>query len=373
MKGAVHGIAPMVATSQHAESVMAKIAQHRAFWAGEGPSLLFLPRRARPLYDLDGYPDRFREPERMFEFELARAREIADWPTDGIPTVRPSLGTVFVPALMGQPYEVRPGSMPWPGDPLPRQEILQRGQADAAAIQEGELMKRALAFYRLARSAPDVYAYHADTQGVFDIAHLLYGTDIFLDMLTDGEVTEVFELVLGWYLETTRQLKDAIGEPAAEMVHGHGTEQGLYFPNAGTRLSEDTATLLSPKMIEQDLLPFMERSAAPFGGAFVHFCGKHDAFFRLLCEQPWCVAIDLGNPEKYDLAELLGICAQTETVFYSRVAPLEGEGWRDYGRRLGAAVRESGCRCVLRATVFPESRDDAAAMLETFHEQTCAV
>jgi hypothetical protein len=177
----------------------------------------------------------------------------------------------------------------------------------------------------------------------------------------------LMELALEWYVRISRILKEAIGEPPGEMIHGHGTEQGLYFPDAGVRISEDTATLLSPEMIERDLLPFMERSVEPFDGAFVHYCGKHDALFRMLCEQSWCRAIDLGNPEMYDLAELLAICAQTNTVFYSRVSALDGEGWRGYVTRIGTTVAESGARCVIRAMVVPDTKDECLEMVETFH------
>jgi hypothetical protein len=83
----------------------------------------------------------------MLEFEAARASEIVDWPTDGIPTVRPSLGTIFIPAAVGQAYELRPGAMPWPGETLGRDEI-RSAQVDPAS----ELISRALEFYRLAAS-----------------------------------------------------------------------------------------------------------------------------------------------------------------------------------------------------------------------------
>ena len=42
----------------------------------------------------------------MWEHEVRRARAVADWPTDGIPTVRPNLGEVFVTSLVGQGYEL---------------------------------------------------------------------------------------------------------------------------------------------------------------------------------------------------------------------------------------------------------------------------
>lgn len=365
----------VLATAGFSSTVRERLGSHRQFWDGQGPSLIFIPPGELELYDLTGYEERFGNPEAMLTFEAGRARDAANWPTDGIPTVRPSLGTVFIPASLGQPFELRSGAMPWPGRELGREEIraLPAGSTLSSHLRASDLMRRALTFYELAGHDPEVCAYHADTQGVFDLAHLVYGTTIFTDLATEEErpwVTELMELALGWYLQATRILKGALGEPTDEMVHGHGTEQGLYFPHAGTRISEDTATLLSPEMIERDLLPFMERSAGAFGGAFVHYCGKHDFLFRLLCEQEWCRAIDLGNPEMHDLDALLEICAETETVFYCRVAPLPAEGWREYVERVGRAVADSGARAVIRPLVFPAARAECEEMLGIFHELT---
>lgn len=354
----------------YAPEIRSKLADHARFWRGEGPSLILVPAARQDTYDLDGYRDRFADPALMFDAEQARADALKEWPTDGIPTVRPNLGTVFVPSCLGQPYEVRPGAMPWPGGTLSRDEIRKRAGYD---LRTGELMERALAFYRLACDDPTVYAYHADTQGVFDIAHLLYGEEIFLDIATESErewVFELMELSLNWYVEASRILKDAVGEAADEMVHGHATGQGLFFPNAGVRISEDTATLLSPEMIEADLFPYMERSARPFGGAFVHYCGKHDAMFSMFCRASWCRAIDLGNPESYDPRQLAELCAASGTVLYSRLPTGDDEQPLDYVHRIGTLAAETGARLVLRATAVPESRTQAEDMLGLFHELT---
>ena len=357
-------------THRYSSDIASLIDQHARFWSGAGPSLVLVPVAARDLYDLDGYPERFCDPGLMFEAERERARTVMGWPTDGIPTVRPNLGTVFVPACVGQSYEVRPGSMPWPGETLSRTELRSH---TGCSMQHAELMVRALEFYRLASHDETVYAYHADTQGVFDIAHLLYGEEIFLDIATGSErgwIAELMELSLQWYSEATRMLKQAIGEPDERMVHGHGTDQGLYFPAAGARISEDTATLLSPQMIETTLLPYMERSVEPFGGGFVHYCGKHDAMFSMFCDAPWCVAIDLGNPEAYDVRSLAERAAATGTVLYTRLPALTDEGPVAYVTRIGRLVAETGARTVLRATVVPESRGQAEEMVGRFHELT---
>ena len=355
---------------EYVPEIKAKMETHDRFWRGDGPSLILVPAIESELYDLDGYQERFADSALMLDAERKRANAIKGWPTDGIPTVRPNLGTIFIPSCLGQHYEVRPGSMPWPAGPLTREEIRARADVD---IRGGELMDRALGFYRLANDDPTVYAYHADTQGVFDVAHLLYGEEIFLDLATESErrwVFELLELSLKWYVEATRIVKAAVGESPKEMVHGHGTEQGIYFPHAGVRMSEDTATLLSPEMIETDLLPWMVRSAEPFGGAFVHYCGRHEALFSMLCEAPWCRAVDLGNPESYDARVLAEECAKSGTVLYSRLPVQAGEGPIEYVRRIGRLVAETGARMVLRSTAVPESRSQADEMLGLFHELT---
>ena len=114
------------------------------------------------------------------------------------------------------------------------------------------------------------------------------------------------------------------------MVHGHATQQGLYFPHAGVRLSEDTATLLSPQMIDEFVLPYIEKAAEPFGGAFVHFCGKHGYLFKKIVSLDFVKAIDLGNPEMYDIEWLFEKCAGTNTVFYGKTGYPDGLSWREY-------------------------------------------
>lgn len=349
----------------------------RRFWRGEGPSLLFVPQSdpsfatgEAALYSLDTYPERFHDPALMYESERTRAEQMLDWPTDGVPTMRPNLGTILVPASAGQPYEVRRGAMPWSGEALSREEVRAlRG----AAIEKAELFRRALAFYELAAENDKAIPYQADGQGVFDIAHLLYGDQLFLELATEGEeewIEDLLEVSLDLFLRATKAMKIAIGEPPGEMVHGHATPQGLYFPGAGTRISEDTATLLSPAMIENRIAPVMRRSAEPFGAAFVHYCGNHRELFEMLCAAPWCAAIDLGNPEVYDFAHLANEAAGTGTVLHSRVASEGEERWREYITRVATVIRETGLRAVVRPVVYPETREECREMLAIFHELT---
>jgi len=350
-----------------------KIERHRRFWAGQGPSLLLIPPDNAPLYDTTDYRRRFDDPQLMWEAEIRRAEAIVDWPTDGIPTVRPNLGVVFLPALAGQGYDVPAGQMPWPGAPLGMAGLRHVRQVDVA---QAELMRRAEDFYGLHRKhgPAAIAAYHPDTQGIFDVAHLLYGDAIFTAMAGDvaeqAEVTEALEICLDLFQRATRRVKAALGEADGCMIHGHGTPQGLFFPRGGTRISEDSATLLSPAMIDRFVMPSVQRALAAFDGGFLHYCGRHPPFFERLCACPLVRAIDLGNPEKYDTTWLLERCAATGTVLYSRLPATADESALAYVDRLGRLVRQTRARVALRATVAPRSRDEAGEMLTVWRELT---
>jgi hypothetical protein len=360
-----------------------KIEQHKAFWDGEGTSLILVPP-ARDMketwqvqiYDTGDYRERFYNPQKMWENEMARARPVPDWPTDGIATVRPNLGVIFVPSMAGQKYEIREGQMPWCGEPLSPEAIRAARDVDVA---QAELMQLAAGFYQIHRERSDgeVAAYQADTQGVFDIAHLLYGDAIFYDIMDEKKtewIDELLEICLDLMVRAARHIKGLIGEQANWMIHGHGTEQGVYFPNVGLRMAEDSPAMISPQLIDRFVMGPIERCAEQFGGVFMHYCGKHEYFFERLCRCEAVRAIDLGNPESYDTRRLFELCAETNTVLYSRLAPEQSEkdeeDWQAYVRRLAELVKDTGARCILRPLVYPEGREQCAAMLDLWHEMT---
>jgi len=360
-----------------------KIEKHKAFWDGGGPSLILVPPSRDmneiwqvQIYDTSGYRERFYNPEKMWESEMERARPVLDWPTDGIPTVRPNLGVIFVPSMTGQSYEIRGGQMPWCGAPLSPEKIRVSRNVD---VTRTELMRLAAEFYRihLERGDGEVAAYQPDTQGIFDIAHLLYGDAIFYDIMDEkktGWIDELLDICLDLMVRAARYVKECIGEEKSRMIHGHGTEQGVYFADVGLRISEDSPAMISPEMIDRFVMPHIERCVEEFGGVFMHYCGRHEYFFERLCRCEGVRAVDLGNPELYDTRWLFELCAETNTVLYSRVAAEESEknekNWQGYVRRLARLVKDTGARCILRPLAFPQSRDECAVMCELWHELT---
>ncbi|MHC4664453.1 MAG: hypothetical protein ACYS9T_00670 [Planctomycetota bacterium] len=360
-----------------------KMETHKVFWNGEGPCLMLVPPASDmkemwqvQIYDTGDYHERFYNPQKMWENEIARARPVLNWPTDGIPTIRPNLGVIFVPSMAGQKYEIREGLMPWCGEPLSPEQIRVVRDVD---VTRAELMQLAAEFYRIHREhgEGEIAAYHADNQGIFDVAHLLYGDAVFYDIMDEKKVPwidELLDISLDLMVRAVRHIKKVIGEEDGSMIHGHGTEQGVYFPSVGIRISEDSPAMISPEQIDRFVMGPIERCAEQFGGVFLHYCGRHEYFFGRLCRCDGVRAIDLGNPEMYDTRRLFELCAETDTVLYSRVAAQETEkeqqGWQTYVRRLAELVKDTGARCILRPLVFPQDRDQCAAMLELWHELT---
>jgi hypothetical protein len=351
-------------------STSSHVALHESFWQGNGPSLILIPATREPQYDTENYIKRFHDPLAMWEAEIRRARATLDWPTDGIPTVRPNLGVIFIPGAVGQNYEVQPDQMPWPGEPLSRDEIR---CIPSLVIEDSQLMLLARRFYEIHRAngASGVFAYHPDTQGVFSLAHLFYGDRIFTDMTEDPAwVHELLEITVAVHTRVVRVLKTWIGEDDGSMAHGHSLPSGVWFPNAGLRISEDTATMISPRMLREFVLQYTRRAVAPWGGCFVHYCGRHKALFEQLCYLPEVRAIDLGNPEMYDTCWLLERCGETGTVLYSPVKAELGETWESYLRRIADIMKETGARLILRPVIFPDTREDCSRMLDLWHDLT---
>ncbi len=119
-----------------------------------------------------------------------------------------------------------------------------------------------------------------------------------------------------------------------------------------------------------EIIPYIKRSVHPFGGGFVHYCGYHPTFFEQHTALPEIKAIDLGNPEKYNIRKLLERCAETGTVFYSRVAGELGENWKEYIQRIGSLVADTGARVILRPLIFPATKEECKEMQEIWHEIT---
>ncbi len=128
----------------------------------------------------------------------------------------------------------------------------------------------------------NIYSYIPDTQGVVDIAHIVRGSEIFIDLKEDPPfVHHLLELCLQGYISVTKAMKEVIGEPLDSGLHG-----GMAMENCGVRYCMDTTCLLRPADIKEFEIPYLQRGLEPFGGGWVHFCGYQPHLLDLLVDIP---------------------------------------------------------------------------------------
>lgn len=358
-----------------------KAAFFEEFWNGDGafPILFAKPHLALDRnYLVHDLVQQHADVEKLLAEALAQARAAADRGDDGIPVARADLGTTLFPSGLGLRMSLSENAHPWLVEHLELSRYVGLDRPLDGLAGRGEF-PLAGAFYRrleeeraAGRLAAPVLPYVPDNQGVFDLTHLVAGSDVFYAVADDPTtLLAAQERSLELFLAGSRWFKDLVGEEAGSMVHGHGMPSGVWFPDTGIRVSEDSCTLISAADIRRYCLPYIERAIRPFERGFLHFCGRHEDFLRMVVEHPLVSTVNLGNPELYDLEEVFSWCGRTGTVFFGHVARAVGEDDEAWLERLAGMCGRTGCRLILVAAhAAAETTPERERLVRRWHELT---
>ncbi len=330
-----------------------KLAFFQRFWRGEGPyPILFArPHLAKGRnWMRNNLLEQHEDPVALLEETLAQTEAWTADIDDGIPVARADLGTTLFPSALGLGVHVEANAHPWLTEHLDLETMARR--IDDPAIRDfssapGRELALARGLYaRLLERIADstrarILPYLPDNQGIFDLSHIVVGSDIFYEFADRPSLLHrAQETSLALYLAGTRYFKGLIGEASLSMLHGHGMPSGVWFPDTGARVSEDSCTLLSPTHIREFCLPYLERVADTFGPLFLHFCGRHEDFLALMAGKSWISTINLGNPEMYEPENLFDLCGRTGTVIFGHFKPEKSETHEAFLERMvGLAQR----------------------------------
>jgi hypothetical protein len=363
------------------DAIRRKFRFFEEFWKGEGPCAVLFTEphlaKGKPYLRHD-LVQQHQDVEKQLEERLLEIEPHLELIDDGIPTVRSDLGTTLLPSGLGLQVELQPELHPWLVEHLSPQQYEELEMPEDGQDLLKNQMRFSRDFYRLfkwrkeeGRIPAELYPYVPDTQGIFDLSHLIIGTDL-LYLLNDrrAQVLAIQEQSLRLFLTATRFFKELLGEQSMSMVHGHGMPIGVWFPETGARISEDSATLISADMIRAFCLPFIQRAAEPFGRMFMHYCGHHPDFLKMVCEMPEISTLNLGNPEMYDLGEVFTLCGQGNTVYFGHLPLLEGEDGESYLDRLAELCGRRKTRLILVSGYHPAGRREKAALVKRWHRLT---
>lgn len=292
--------------------------------------------------------------------------------SDMAPSIRVNHGTGICLACVGLGQEVFEDKMPWLKRHLTRAEIANLTPDDI--IIQGDF-ERSLKFMRRYQEVVGdrVPVYCLDTQGPFDLAHLMYGDEIFYAVLDDPPfVHHLMRLALELGIRAHRWCKEIAGEPANR--HHHSCS--LYAENMGIRICEDSTTIVGHQVIDEFCIPYTRKLAQAFGGAWVHYCGRNDYLADAICAIPEVRAVNFGHipghEQDYSFEAEMERCRKAHKVCFGIWPRQPGESGRQYLDRMFAGARQGCLVPWVDPALSPPDGCASAAEALAYWRQLCA-
>ena len=316
-------------------------AYRRVFAWEEVEELPYVWSDLPPIADTDWptyeYNDTFVDPAKMLLSQLSapffhyQARDYHPL------NIRANYGTVILPSILGAEYQLTETSLPW-AHHLPNRaairQLVARGVPDVDSGLGGTCFETAQYYVEALAPYPhlsrEVHIYHPDLQGPFDVAHLLWGPDIFYALYDcPALVHELLELVAETYIRWLREWKARMGEENGFTAHWSILMRG------GAMIRDDTPVMLSPKQYETFVRPYDQRLLDAFGGC-IHFCGRGDHFVSSMVASEHLYGLHVSQPELNDMGCIWELSRRHHLVLLD----LE-ERFVPSGARTGVTLRRS--------------------------------
>ncbi|NOY09688.1 MAG: hypothetical protein GXP33_12705 [Spirochaetes bacterium] len=326
------------------EKIKKKFSFYEEFWKKNGPfPILFSePHIAKSKnYIKYNLVEQHNDVHKLFEDSLLAIEPYLSLADDGIPAIRPDLGTTLLPGSLNLPIKVQPNQHPWLKKHMSLEEYVSLpDNFSLQRLRNGEV-KTAEEFYKLFLAgkkrrtiSPYIFPYVPDTQGIFDLTHLIIGENIFFSLYDKPELVQSAQVKsLDLFLSATRLFKRLIG-------------------------------------VRTFVLPYIKKAIKPFGRCFFHFCGRHEDFLQMICNMNEVSALNLGNPEAYDLEYLFHLLGKTHTVYFGHLPLLYGESAETYLERLAGYCKRFKARLILVADYHPGSDTEKICLVNIWHRLT---
>lgn len=307
--------------------------------------------------------EQFFDKEKMLIEQLWSALAMARGASDSQISIRANLGVGFVPTIFGLEQTVTEYEMPWLKEHLSKEELfnlnlpndIARSGLISQAIEYSNYYKDVLPSY--------IHIYLPDTQGPLDIAHLVRGNEIFSDFYDDPKfIHKLMELSTEAYIKVSLLMKEIIGEP-----YDSGYHTSLYMAKGGVRICEDTTTLLSPKIVEEFVIPYIAKALKPFGGGWLHFCGRGDHLLDMFLNIEEVKGINLGNPEMYNLEEVLAKVREKGKFYFGNWPRGKEETLEEYFRKVITALKGEKRSLIFIPIIYEGDPSDRKKIVDLWH------
>jgi len=261
------------------------------------------PGRKPEWHDLKqwNYSEEYDSMEKMMSNELLLSLNTLDIEVvdDTLPMIRANYGVGILPSLFGINCRIIENNMPWVDhvnsiDDI--QRLIDNGIPDlrtgmgARVFDTNEFFSEQLEKYPKCKQGIPIY--HPDLQGPFNVAHLIWGTEIYYAIFDQPELVHKFmKLITETYIAFLNAIKKNIKDVSGEYVYHW---RCLY--KGGVVLRDDTAVNLSREIYEEFVRPYDELVLKAFGGGSIHYCGRADNWVFSMMESEGLRAMNFGQP-----------------------------------------------------------------------------
>ncbi|WP_432798595.1 hypothetical protein [Poriferisphaera sp. WC338] len=217
--------------------------------------------------------------------------------------IRANLGTGIIASMFGAKIEVLDDNPPWAyplGDDRDIERLVNEPLPEVTAglgrqmFEHYTFFKEVLAGYPRCQAAFEITL--PDLQGPFDVAEILWGSEIYLAIKLQPElVRQLLDRTTKQILRTARALKSYVSDslqPLGNYQHATAVKGQILMRN-------DSIVLISPETYAEVLKPYDTQIAEELGAA-IHFCG--DGYHQVdnVLSVAGLQGLDFGQPEMMD-------------------------------------------------------------------------
>lgn len=235
----------------------------------------------------------------------ACSRQLASG-SGGLMTVRANYGTGIMPTIFGAELFVMDEKLNTLQTSRPlgagsMQTLVERGIPNMATGLGTEVLAAGKCFAKIAKQYPKigkhVHIYHPDMQGPMDLCEMLWGSEIFVDLIDRPElVHQVLELLTDTYIEFMHTWDDVVG-----VNEKNWATHWSMMHNGKIMIRTDSGMNLSPEIYDEFIQPYDQRLFNELDGGAVHFCGRGSHYIASACSMERMYAINMSQPHLNDM------------------------------------------------------------------------
>lgn len=297
----------------HVEEVLLK--EWKNFINGGVYGELFRPRRVKAVAPSVIWPD-IRVNEAIWDFDKMALQQFGGCSaaiaqgTGNILNIRCNYGSSILISLFGaemyymdDKYNTLPTSKPLSGGIEAIKGLIRQGIPDIYGGLGEKVFTMAKYYQELMAPYPKikkyVHVYHPDLQGPMDVCEVLWGSDLFLDIMDEPEVVHEFlELITQTY---TRFMEKWL--TIVPFFNGYGVHWGMMY-EGNIMIRDDSAMNFSPKMFDEFIKPYDQRLLDVFGGGAIHFCGRGDHYIESTSSMKGLYAMNMSQTDYNNMEKI---------------------------------------------------------------------